>query len=304
LKHVVSVSLGSSKGDKVYETRLLGHDFRIERIGVDGDFEAFRNKVLSLDGKVDAIGIGGADLYLVAAGKRYAFRQILQVANQLKETPIVDGSGLKHTLERKAIHILQEAIDFPKLTTLLVIAVDRFGMAQGLEEIGAKVIYGDLMFSLGLPIPLRSRKSIDRISALALPVVTRLPFKWFYPTGDKQHERKPRFGKIFDEADVIAGDKHAIFRNMPASLKGKIMITQSVRKSDVEELQSAGLKTLYTTTPVMGGETFATNVMEAVVVAALEKMPGELSEQDFETALNALGWRPGELKLNGERNSL
>jgi hypothetical protein len=304
LKHVVSVSLGSSKGDKVYETRLLGQDFRIERVGVDGQFEAFRKKVLSLDGRVDAIGIGGADLYLVAAGRRYAFRQILQVANKLKKTPIVDGSGLKHTLERKAIHILQEAIDFPKLTTLLVIAVDRFGMAQGLEEVGAKVIYGDLMFSLGLPIPLRSRKSIDRLGALALPIVTQLPFQWFYPTGERQHERKPRFAKIFEEADVIAGDKHVIFRYMPPSLKGKIMITQSVRKADVEELQGKGLKALFTTTPVMGGETFATNVMEAVVVAALEKMPGELSEQEFENALNALGWRPGEIKLSGEPNAL
>jgi hypothetical protein len=177
-------------------------------------------------------------------------------------------------------------------------------MAQGLEEVGAKVIYGDLMFSLGLPIPLRSRKSIDRLGALALPIVTQLPFQWFYPTGERQHERKPRFAKIFEEADVIAGDKHVIFRYMPPSLKGKIMITQSVRKADVEELQDKGLKALFTTTPVMGGETFATNVMEAVVVAALEKMPGELSEQEFENALNALGWRPGEIKLSGEPNAL
>ncbi len=38
---------------------------------------------------------------------------------------------------------------------------------------------------------------------------TKLPFKWFYPTGAKQEVRTPKFGKYFAQASVIAGDSAA-----------------------------------------------------------------------------------------------
>jgi hypothetical protein len=58
MKHVVSVSLGSSSRDKRVETRILGEPFIVERIGTDGNLARFRALVEYLDGRVDAIGMG------------------------------------------------------------------------------------------------------------------------------------------------------------------------------------------------------------------------------------------------------
>src|SRR3954468_8497604 len=153
-KHVVSVSLGSSKRNKSQEVEILGEPFKIERIGTDGDLKRFGEMFRELDGKVDALGVGGADVYVVVGKKRYAFSQILKLIQGAKKTPVVDGSGLKHTLERETVETLQRdgIVDFKKETTLLVSAVDRFGMAQALDRIGGKVIYGDLLFGIGVPI--------------------------------------------------------------------------------------------------------------------------------------------------------
>ena len=74
MKRVVSVSLGSSKRDKRVEAEFLGERFVIERVGVDGDKDRFRQLIGELDGKVDALGLGGIDMYIVSAGRRYAFR--------------------------------------------------------------------------------------------------------------------------------------------------------------------------------------------------------------------------------------
>lgn len=62
MKRAVSVSIGSSKRDKTVELELLGEKIRIERIGTDGDMEAAAQLFKELDGKVDAFGVGGADL--------------------------------------------------------------------------------------------------------------------------------------------------------------------------------------------------------------------------------------------------
>ena len=299
MKRVVSVSLGTSKRNKEQEVEILGEQFKIERIGVDGDLEKFSDMFAELDGQVDALGVGGADIYVVVGDKRYAFRQILKLVARARKTPVVDGSGLKHTLERETIMTLQNegTLDFKRETVLLVSAVDRFGMAQALDEIGGKVIYGDLLFGIGIPFPIHKYKSVRRLGATVLPIITKLPFKWFYPTGEKQDERKPKHLRVWKRATVIAGDTLYIRRYAPDDLAGKVVITQTVRKADLEWLATAGVTRVITTTPMMGGETFATNVMEGVIVALLGKRPADLNADDYLDVLRRLNWKPNIIEL-------
>lgn len=297
MKRVVSVSLGSSKRDKAHVAMILGQEFSIERIGTDGDLNKFRQTLESLDGKVDALGVGGADLCVVVGDKKYFFRQIQGLLKNVRRTPVVDGSGLKHTLERETINILTEEIDWPQERVLLVSAVDRYGMAQALDSRCPNVVYGDILFGLGLPIPIRSYKGVQTIGRLLLPIVTRLPFKWFYPTGKKQESRTPKHKKWFDWATVVCGDWHYIRRYAPDDLRGKTIITQTLRKADIEWLKSTGANRAITTTPEMAGETFATNVMEGVIVTIAGKSPADMIEQDYLDVLRRLAWVPNVIRL-------
>ncbi|MGC2129963.1 MAG: hypothetical protein WA629_07705, partial [Candidatus Aquilonibacter sp.] len=78
MKHIVSVSLGSSTRDHRAVVNLLGEDFDIAREGVDGKLDKAIARVHELDGTVDAIGLGGIDVYLYAGSKRYALRDGLR----------------------------------------------------------------------------------------------------------------------------------------------------------------------------------------------------------------------------------
>lgn len=303
MKRVVSVSLGSSKRDKVHEAEILGEQFSIERRGTDGDTARFKALMEELDGDVDALGVGGADIWVVVGDKRYAFREILNLVKDVKTTPVVDGSGLKHTLEREAIHYLhrEKIVHFQEETVLLVSAVDRYGMAQSLDEVCPNICYGDICFALGLPIPIRNYRAVEMIGAVSLPIITKLPFKWLYPTGEKQDTRTPKFPKLFAEASFICGDWHYIRRYAPDELKDKTILTQTLRKADLEWLKEAGAWRAITTTPVMGGETFATNVMEGVIVSLLGRKPSELNESDYLDVLKKLDWKPNVIELNPVR---
>lgn len=297
---VVSVSLGSSTRNKASTVEILGKQFSIERIGTDGDMAKFKAMFEELDGKVAALGVGGADIYVVVGKRRYAFRQILGCINGVKSTPVVDGSGLKHTLERETIESLQRdgVLDFKNERVLLMSAVDRYGMAQALDRYCPNVVYGDLMFGLGVNLPIRSYKTVSWIGRLLLPVITQLPFKWFYPTGEKQEVRTPKFARAFNEATVIAGDSLYICRYAPDKLEGKTIITQSLRKQNLEWLKGTGLKQAIMTTPVIDGETFATNVMEGVLVALIGKPLKEVTEADYLAQLAKLKWKPNIIPLN------
>lgn len=293
-KRVLSVSLGSSSRNHVASGEFAGCKFRLERIGTDGDKAAAKRLLRSMDGKVDAFGLGGTDLFIYAGKRRYTFRESAEIAAWAGRTPIVDGSGLKNTLERRVIRMLatEKIIDFEGKKVLMVCALDRFGMAEALHEAGAINTYGDLMFGLGLPVPLHKLSSLDRLARCLAPIVTRLPVSLFYPTGKAQCERRPKFAAAFAVADIIAGDWHFIRRHMPDRLDGKIIITNTLTGEDKRLLQKSGAAMLVTTTPEIEGRSFGTNVIEAVLVALAGKKAVDLSVEDYEELLERLAVRP------------
>lgn len=302
LKKVVSVSLGSSTRDHHVTADILGETFTIERRGTDGDLQKAVRLVGELDGQVDAIGLGGIDLYVVTRSRRYTIRDALRIAGAAKKTPVVDGSGLKNTLERRVVQTLQQDGTLPLAgrTVLLVSAVDRFGMAEAMEAAGARLIIGDLIFGLGIPIPLHTLKSVDVLGSILLPVLCRLPFKLLYPTGKEQEHvsGEGKYSKYYTAAEVIAGDYHFIRKHLPQRLDGKVILTNTVTAADVDLLRGRGLARLITTTPELGGRSFGTNVMEAVLVAVAGKGPGELTPADYEGLLDRIGFRPRVEVLN------
>lgn len=298
MKHVVGISLGSSTRDHVVTVKLLGEEYKIERIGTDGNMQKMIEKIRDMDGYVDAFGLGGMDLYIYAVDKRYEIRDARRIVRAAKKSPIVDGSGLKNTLERRSIEQLAESTNLfegaPKV--LLMSAMDRLGMAQSLEKAGCKMTYGDLPYILGVPIPLKSLKTLARIARVLAPIVGQLPFTMIYPTGEKQAVNKPRFIKYFEANDIIAGDFHFIHRYMPAELPGRTIITNTVTTADVEFLRERGLKTLITTTPEMNGRSFGTNVMEALLVC-MAGGRGELTEDQYNKLLEELELEPRVVQL-------
>ncbi len=299
MKHIVSISLGTSKRDKRDEVEILGEKFLLERIGTNGDMKKFAQMFTDLDGKVDCLGVGGADIAVVIEDRKYPFREILGLIKGATKTPVVDGGGLKHTLERDTIRSLQRdgVVDWKKEKVLLVCAVDRFGMAQALDESGAQVVFGDFPFTVGLPIRLTKYSQVKSFGKLILPIATQLPFKWFYPTGEKQEKRTPKFGSFFEGVTTVCGDWHYIRRFMPEKMDGVTVLTQTLRTADLDLLKQFKARRAITTTPVIGGETFATNVMEGVLVTLIGKKPSEITEKDYLDKIAELGWKPNVIEL-------
>ena len=298
MKQVVSISLGSSKRNHSAVVKLMGQSFQVKRIGTDGDLGKMIQFIRENDGKVDAFGLGGMDLYIQAVDRRYTFRDALKVARAAQQTPLVDGSGLKNTLERRVVKHLNQETDLfaEKKKVLVVSAMDRFGLSQALEEAGCEMRYGDLIFVLSLPVPLRSLHSLALIARLAVPIIRLLPFSMIYPTGDKQENTRPRHARFFQEADIIAGDFHFIRRNIPAALPSKVIITNTVTPDDLEMLRGKGVRTLITTTPEIEGRSFGTNVMEALLVAYTGSK-AELKPAEYETLLQELNFKPRVVSL-------
>jgi hypothetical protein len=305
MKRAVSISIGSSKRDKSVEIDLLGERVLLERIGTDGDMEKAAQLYRELDGKVDAFGVGGAGLGFLVDGKWYTMHSVQSLVRYVKRTPVVDGTGFKVAMERIAASVLEKEIgDHLSVKRVLIpSAVDRYSLGRSFWDAGYECVYGDMMFALGINVPIRTDKGLKQLARTLIPIVSRLPFHWLYPTGESQEERAPKWTKYFRWATVIAGDCHYITRYMPDNMNGKAIVTNTTTEEDRELFRQAGVKYLLTTTPVLDGRSFGTNMMEAGIVAALGRKelvsysePGDyftdisqaLEEQSFDPQLQVL----------------
>ncbi len=295
MKRVVSVSLGSSQRNRSVQLTFAGTPFRVERVGTDGDVGRAEELIAEYDGRVDAIGLGGVDRYLVAGGRRYELRDAARMARGATKTPVVDGGGIKLTLEPLLLRrlVAEGELEVQGKRVLLMSAVDRPGMAETFPALGGDMVYGDLLFGVGVPIPLRTLRQVAVVGAMFLPVLRRLPMSVLYPTGKQQESTKTKHARYFEEADVIAGDFQFIRRYMPDDMEGKVVVTNTTRTGDVEELRKRGAAKLITLTPSIGGESFGANVMEGVLVALAGKDPEEMTEEDYLRLAEEMKWRPG-----------
>lgn len=296
MKRAVGISLGSSKRDKKVIVNLNGVEIQVERIGTDGDIEKARRLYLELDGKVDAFGVGGVDLYLRLDAREYPLHAALKLVSGVKQTPLCDGRGLKHTLERRVFQLAKAELGEVRFKQAFIpVAVDRMGLAEAVAEVSDQIVSGDLMVALGVPIPLYGIPAFKRVARVMLPMVSYFPMSMIF-YGSDGAEQEPKYVKYFEESDLIAGDFLFMRKYMPKSLAGKTVVTNTTTEENIALLKERGVKTVITTTPRYDGRSFGTNTTEAMLTAYADK-GRRLTDEELNGLIDELGLKPSVISL-------
>jgi len=302
---ILSISVGSSARDHTTKHVFLGQECELSRQGTDGDFEKAVQRYRDLDGKVDAFGAGGVEFFLQVANRRYYFRDVKRIRNAIRISKVGDGNGVKGLLEKRAFQYLEKHLNEKEgktlkgMPALQTTAVDRYGMGEAMVNAGLDVTFGDFMFALGMPFAIKKLATVRLVAALLLPVVTQVPVPWLYPLGSEQDKPpQPKWTKYYEQSYVLAGDFLQIRQYMPDDLTGKIIVTNTTTSKNVEELRKRNLHILVTVTPRLEGRSFGTNVMEATLLALMDKPQAEVTNADFLELIERIPLEPNIEVLN------
>jgi hypothetical protein len=304
MKRAVSVSLGSPTRDKTVVVDFNGTPVEIKRIGTGGNAEQARRLFTELDGKVDALSVGGIDLYVRIDGRDYPVRNALKLVTGVQHTPLIDGRMLKYVLERRVTALantqLQES-GFAPLAgfkrAFMPFSVDRLGLAEAVSQIADEVVFGDLVFALGIPLPIRGLTSFKRVAKSLMPLMGFLPLSMLFPPGARDEAPHPKHAQLWLTADLIAGDLHYIRKYAPAKLPGRVVITNTTTPENIAMLRQKEVHLVITTTPRYDGRSFGVNMMEAALTAyAGRNRP--LDENELDLLVSELNLRPYIERLN------
>ena len=103
-------------------------------------------------------------------------------------------------------------------------------------------------------------------------------------------------------ATVYAAASHAVLSG-PAidrianSRLEEVVVTNTTTPQDVELFRKCGVKYLVTTTPILDGRSFGTNMMESALIALSGKKRA-LTRDEYEEILTKLAFEPSLQELN------
>ena len=293
MKRAVSVSLGSPRRDKKVIVDFNGVSISVERIGTGGDARAARQLFKELDGKADALSVGGIDLYVHLDGHDYPIRAALKLVQDVHQSALVDGRMLKYALEGRLFERAQPLLgEQPSFHSAFIpFGTDRIGLISAVSSVAQQVLIGDLMFMFGVPYAVRGLESFKRLARILLPVAGFLPISVLFPPGAKEESHHPKYQSYWQQAVLIAGDMHYIQKYAPHDMRGKFVITNTTTEENIRVLKNRGVSHVLTTTPRYDGRSFGVNMMEGVLTA-YAGLGRQLSIQELNALIDELDLRP------------
>lgn len=304
MKRVISVSLGASSRDKWAEMEILGERVLLERLGTDGSLRRFERLLRQFSDTADVLCLGGMNLGVHWRGEFYPYTQVQRIVECVENRPVVDGSGLKATLEPLTVQVLAERglVEYSESRCLMAGTLDRYWLARALCDRCKEIVFAETLSVPGLKGPMTSMERLDRWAGRLLPILTRLPYRWTHPAGARAEETR-RVSRLVKGCELFAGDFVCLRPFLPEDLSGRVIITNTTTSDDEMMLRSRGLRLLVTSTPVISGRAFATNVMEGVFVSLLNRPPSELSGEDYLDLASEMNWEPEIRRLSpGDTN--
>lgn len=293
-KKIIGVSLGPSVNDFQFETEFLGQDFEVQRIGTDGDVDKVAELLVKHDGEAAAFGLGSFKFPPTVGpkGTRGAMDETLmqiQALSKHLKTPLTTGAGLRAVAFEWALRHLQFKLGgnyFDNMRLLFLSGMTQYTYAKVLNEYSDNITFADPVLEHGIPKFLNSVKELELYANGVHDVLNWIPGKRFttslmpIKTWNDYILRK-----AMQKAHAILVTHYDFYRYLehctPEELGGKIVITSSVYEDRVQFLKDRGVDVIIDCTPKILEKLVGVNILEALILAALEKNVDEVTGDDL-----------------------
>jgi len=296
MKQVAVIHLDSDDSEET--VRFLGQEIRLVYRGCDGDTEKARALIGEFDGQVDAIALQAMPSALQLGPAQAPHEVGAGLLRAARQTPIVDGGGIRTGLERWGVILADRAEPgiFAHKRVLLVPGLNHNGLVQALERRASVVQFADPFIYFGwLRLPgVGSGATLNRVARAQIDLLKDAPFRRIYPKpGEPRRERSLL---PFKKADVLVGDIGPILRYGPDDLRRKTIVVNHADEADIEELRRRGASIAVTMMPSLREDDplgrWPASVIEAVLVALRPDPGARCSEDTYLDMLADLHWSP------------
>lgn len=301
MKTVVSISLGPARLDYDLESEFLGQSIRVIRIGTDGSVDRAEAAIREWEPKADVIGLGMVQDHYQVGTHTITHEDTRRLQQAVQSVPVTTGATLRSILQDWAVRHTQLELEecFNNAKVLFLNGQANYRPARVFSEYTDNLFFADPITQLGVPKMLTSLNQLENYAAGTGPIqswnigetVGRLPVA--------KNVTDYVLRKGAQSADVIAARYNELEAMGLEELGGKTVLTSSISDERLKELGDRGVNVVIDYTPQIFNETIGVNVVEAMILAALERSPAEITHDDYLEIITTEGIEPRILYPSG-----
>lgn len=284
MKHILSLSVGSSRASTSEVIRFENTQVRLTQLGVDFNADLFESVLKSYDGKCDAICINYLPpaIYLRKATIQHQIFQ--RIDRAVKETPVFFGHHLRSIVMnwtiRKGIETGQFRCENANL--LFLTALTMHDLAKALEPVSLSSRYLDAWTYLRAPIALKSVAELEKWVGLGGTQLKERALKAQSKDGIREKLLRKWFAGQIRRADIIVAPARILENFEYKLLKGKSILLDSMSPVLGQSLKAAGVQNAFYPSLNLSfcDKGLAYSVMEALI-AFKTGQENALSQEDI-----------------------
>jgi predicted amino acid dehydrogenase len=300
MKHVVSISLGSSTQDFDFVTHFLGEQLHVRRIGSNGSVSAAVKLIKEWEKKAAAIGLGVLKDHYKVGSRRFIDKDSAKLKAVAKHVPVTTGGRLGDIFQEWAVRHAQTHMGsfFNNSRVLFFSGMADYKLASCLAEYTSNLQFADPLLQLGVPKLLGSLEALNLYSRGAHYVKD-----WTLPqamsSGPVKEWTRFVLRKAMQKASVIVAPVHELDDFGLEELAGKTVISATVNDERIALMRDKGVVTIIDGSPVMHGHVLGANLLDAMIMAATGKHSRDILEDDYLEIITGLGSEPRIIHPNG-----
>jgi predicted amino acid dehydrogenase len=302
MKKVVGVSLGAGDQDFAFNAKFLGERFNVRRIGTNGSTSGAIKLLKQWQDHADAIGIGVVKDSYTVGSRRFVERDSARLMDAVTAIPVTTGGRLGDILQEWALRHVQAKLGsyFNNAKVLFFSGRTNYKLAQAMSEFTQNLEFADPLLQLGVPKLLTSLDSLELYAGgthyvrdlASLAVRSSLPVK-----------QLARFAlrRAMKDATVIVAPVHELDRFGAEELARKTIITSTVNDERIKAFKEKNVDLVIDGAPMLFDHVLGPSLLDALIIAATEKAPDEILEDDYLEIITSLRLEPRMIYPNGFR---
>ena len=293
MKTAVGISLGSGEHNFEFETDFLGQRVKVWRLGTDASTTKTVKLLKAWERHADAIGIAVVKDKYALPSRRDIDRDVSQLTDVVTRVPVTTGARLADILQEWAIRHVQNTLGrfFTNASVLFFSGMSNLKLAQTMSEYTQNVSFADPLLQLGIPKLLTSLDALQLYTAGAHRVLD-----WALPgvmSSDPVKEwNRFLLRKAMQGSTVVVAPVHELDDFDRNDLEGKTIVTSTVSDERIAKLKDKGVAMVVDGSPFLFDHVMAPSLLDAMIIAATGKKPGELLEDDYLEILTRLQVEP------------
>ena len=304
MKHVVSVTMGSSKNDFTFETDFLGQPFTVSRVGADGDESQAWELLRRHQAKADAIGLGMLRDHHDVGTRRIVHADTERMLGVVTRVPATTGAALRRLLQVRAVRHVQKQLGnfFNNNKVLFLSGVVNYDMAVAMADYTPNLRFADAVLQTGAPKMLTSLNQLEVFARGARLAESVLPLRTLSTVMPGLSAVKSSLvRKQIRDSHTVVGTFDDLKQFMEdGALKDKTVITSAVDDERFAAFKRWEANLVVDVSPTLFDHVVGTNTIQAMILAALNMSSEELADADLEDIIRELAIKPRLLHPTGE----